>query len=420
MEFRILGPFEVVGAYGVLDVRGAKRRGLLACLVAHAGQPMSTDRLVEELWGDGGSDGAARTVQTYMSQLRKLLHGQGVSLVTGPGGYVLEVDPAQVDANRFELAATEAGAEPDPARRLAVLDGAFELWRGPPLGEFAGAGWADRAAGRLEALHLQALQRRYDSLLDLDRAQDAVAELEVMVRTHPLNERLWAQLMLGLYRSGRQADALGAYQEARRRLVDELGIEPGPRLVELERRILEHDPTLVDSRGSRVRAGGQHASPRRGSDGWYPRTFLLTDIVDSVSLWERDSAGMSQAVARHDSLIRKAVSVAGGQLVRTKGEGDSTFSVFSHPWDAVVAAGAIQDAVASEQWPATAPLRIRAGVHTGDAEPRDGDWYGPAVNRAARLRALAEGSQTLVSGVTVGLVADRLPKTVRVLYRGRR
>jgi class 3 adenylate cyclase len=146
----------------------------------------------------------------------------------------------------------------------------------------------------------------------------------------------------------------------------------------------------------------------------------LTDIVDSVSLWERDPVGMAQAVARHDALIQGAVDAAGGQLVRTKGEGDSTFSVFAQPTDAMAAAVGLQDAVASEPWPPTAPLAVRAGVHTGDAEPRDEDWYGPAVNRAARLRALADGGRTLVSGVTAGLVADQLPKSARLLYRGRR
>jgi predicted ATPase/class 3 adenylate cyclase len=154
--------------------------------------------------------------------------------------------------------------------------------------------------------------------------------------------------------------------------------------------------------------------------GWYPRSFVLTDIVDSVSLWERDPDLMAEAVARHDAIINQAVTAAGGMLVRAKGEGDSTFSVFTHPAEAVAAAGAIQKAVSTEQWPSTAPVRVRVGVHTGDAEPRDGDWYGPAVNRAARLRALADGGQTLVSGVTAGLVADQLPEPVRLLYRGRR
>jgi predicted ATPase len=142
--------------------------------------------------------------------------------------------------------------------------------------------------------------------------------------------------------------------------------------------------------------------------------------VDSVSLWERDPDLMAQAVARHDAIISREVSTAGGTLVRAKGEGDSTFSVFNHPADAVAAAMAIQEAVATEQWPSTTPLEVRTGVHTGDAEPRDGDWYGPAVNRAARLRGLANGSQTLVSGVTAGLVADQPPARTRLLYRGRR
>jgi predicted ATPase/DNA-binding SARP family transcriptional activator/class 3 adenylate cyclase len=420
MEFRILGSFEVVGSAGVLDLRGAKRRGLLACLVVHAGQPMSTDRLVEELWGDGGSAGAARTVQTYVSQLRKLLRGEAASLQSRPGGYVLEVDPPDVDAHRFERLVVAAGGDPDPVRRLATVDEALALWRSKPLEEFAGAGWADREATRLEALYLQALQRRYDTLLELDRSGEAVAELETLVGTHPLDERLWAQFMLALYRSGRQGDALGAYQQARRHLIDELGIEPGPELAELERRILNHDPTLVAPAFAPA-AGEEHDGPASDTaDGWYPRTFLLTDIVDSVSLWERGPAGMSDAVARHDALLHESVSGSGGELVRTKGEGDSTFSVFRHPFDALAAAVAIQDALGGEDWPSTAPLRVRAGVHTGDAEPREGDWYGPAVNRAARLRALAAGRQTLVSGVTAGLVADRMPNGVGLLYRGRR
>ena len=126
------------------------------------------------------------------------------------------------------------------------------------------------------------------------------------------------------------------------------------------------------------------------TDGWFPRSFVLTDIVDSVSLWERDAELMAEAVARHDTIIGREVDAAGGVLVRSKGEGDSSFSVFAHPAAAVAAAMAIQRAVGAATWPTAVPLQVRAGVHTGDAEPREGDWYGPAVNRAARLRALAE------------------------------
>jgi class 3 adenylate cyclase/DNA-binding winged helix-turn-helix (wHTH) protein len=159
---------------------------------------------------------------------------------------------------------------------------------------------------------------------------------------------------------------------------------------------------------------------RTGSGGWYPRSFVLTDIVGSVSLWERDAELMSQAVARHDAIIGREVAAVRGKLVRSKGEGDSTFSVFAHPAEAVAAAVAIQAAIGAEPWPAALPLLVRAGVHTGDAEPRNGDWYGPAVNRAARLRAVADGGQTLVSGVTAGLVAEHLPEDVCLLFRGRR
>jgi predicted ATPase/class 3 adenylate cyclase len=157
-----------------------------------------------------------------------------------------------------------------------------------------------------------------------------------------------------------------------------------------------------------------------GVAAWYPRSFLLTDIVGSVSLWERDAGRMSSAMARHDEMIQLAVSAAGGELVRSKGEGDSTFSVFTHPAEALAAAVDIQRHIAAERWPTARPIAVRGGVHTGDAEPRDGDWYGPAVNRAARLRALADGGQTLVSGVTAGLAGEHVPSSARLLYRGRR
>ena len=353
MEFRILGSFEVIGSAGRIDVRGAERRGLLAYLVVHRGQPISIDRLVEELWGECAHLGAKRTVQTYVSQLRKLFLGEPSSLETRPGGYVLDVDPDNIDAYHFGQGVIAAAAEGDPERRLAMLDEALELWRGPPMEEFAGSGWADREAARLVALHHQALQRRYEALLELGRAcGEAIGELETLLQTHSLPIR--------------------------------------------------------------------RASAQCGADGWHPRTFLLTDIVDSVSLWEHDAAAMSAALARHDALVRDAVRAVGGELVRTKGEGDSTFSVFPRPWDAVAAAAAIQEAVATEPWPPATPLCVRAGVHTGDAEPRDGDWYGQAVNRAARLRALAGGGQTLLSGVTAGLVVDQTPKGLQLLYRGRR
>jgi predicted ATPase/DNA-binding SARP family transcriptional activator len=409
MEFRILGSFEVVVTGGVVDLRGVKRLGLLACLVVHAGQPVSKDRLVEELWGEGGSEGAARTVQTYVSQVRKLLHGERASLQTRPGGYVLDVDPMAVDAYRFEKGVTAARAGPDRARRLEVLDGALALWRGPPLGEFAGAGWADREVARLEALRLQALQCRCDILLELDHVGEAVAELEGLVRAHPLDESLWTKFMLALYRSGRQADALGAYQRARRHLVGELGIEPGPELADLEHRILDHDPTLDAPSELRVTVAEPAAPTSGATDGRSPPggtvTFLFTGLEQSSSLWEADPDVMDMAVNRHDALVRSIIGRWRGTVFATAGDG---FGVaFASDRDAIRAAIEAQEAVRSEPWPKGFELRVRMGLHTGASFERDGNYFGPPVNRAARIMGAAHGGQVLVSQVTRQLVDEQ-------------
>jgi DNA-binding SARP family transcriptional activator/tetratricopeptide (TPR) repeat protein len=398
MEFRILGSFDVVGPTGPIDVRGAKRRGLLACLLVNAGRPMSRDRLVEELWGNARSVGAARTVQTYVSQLRKLLRREAVNLVTSPGGYVLEVDPAAVDAFRFEQGLTAARAETDPSRRLTMLESALALWRGPPLDEFAGAGWADREATRLVARHLQALRRRCETLLDLGRAREAAAELETLVGVHSLDEGLWAHLMLALYRSGRQADALAVYQQARRHLVGELGIEPGPELIDLEHRILAQDPTLL----------GQADSPVDVMSGTVTATFLFCDLVDSTALLTRlgDDAGDE---VRRDcyAVFRDALATHGGREVKSTGDG--VFGVFPTSVEqAVACAIAMQQGMA--RLDAAHPLLklgLRVGIAMGEAKAEDGDWYGTPVVEAERLCAAAHRGQILVADVVCTLAGTR-------------
>jgi class 3 adenylate cyclase len=398
MEFRILGSFEVIGPAGLIDLRGAKRRGLLACLVVHAGQPMSTDRLVEELWGAGGSEGAPRTVQTYMSQLRKLLQGEAARLVTRPGGYLLEVDPAAVDAHRFEQTLTAASAETDPTRRLMLLDGALALWRGPPLGEFAGTGWADREATRLEARRLHALQRRNETLMDLGRTGEAIAELETLVSVHPLDEGLWAHFMLALYRSGRQADALAAYQRARRHLVDELGIEPGPKLAGLEHRILAQDPTLV------VPAD----SPVSVASGTVTATFLFCDLVGSTELLTRLGDDAGDEVRRECyAVFREALAAHGGREVKSTGDG--VFAVFPISVEQAVACGiAMQRGlVRLDVAHPLLQLRLRVGIAMGEARSEDGDWYGTPVVEAERLCTAARGGQILVADVVCTLAGTR-------------
>jgi YVTN family beta-propeller protein len=245
IEFRILGPFEVVEADRPVAVGGPKQRALLAVLVLHRGEVVSSDRLIDELWGERPPATAAKTVQVFVSELRKAL-GDG-SLVTRGRGYMIIIDPGQVDLERFEGLAAEGRSaleSGDPERAAGWLREGLALWRGPPLADLAYESFAQVAIGRLEEERLGALEDRIDADLALGRHAALVGELESLVAEHPLHERLQAQLMLALYRSGRQADALERYQRARRGLISGLGLEPGPALKELERAILAHDPEL--------------------------------------------------------------------------------------------------------------------------------------------------------------------------------
>src|SRR4051812_19647619 len=242
IEFGILGPLEVRGSNGPLPLKGAKRRAVLAYLLLHANEVVPAERLVDELWGDGGTAVSANALQAQVSHLRKLL-GAGV-LETHPPGYRLSVEPGALDRDRFaELfergrAALAAG---DPLGAAAALRAALELWRGPALADLAHEqAFVDEALG-LEELRVAALEERIEADLGVGRHADLVPELERLVSANPLRERLRRQLMLALYRAGRQADALEAYRDARRALVDELGLEPSPELQQLERAILRQD-----------------------------------------------------------------------------------------------------------------------------------------------------------------------------------
>jgi YVTN family beta-propeller protein len=245
VEFRILGAFEVAQDGQPLALGGAQQRSVLALLVLHRGEVLSTDRLVDELWGERAPATAHKTVQVYVWNLRRAL-GDGV-IVTRGRGYVLIVQAPQVDVGRFEALVGEgrrALGEGDPGRASVLLGAALALWRGEPLADFAYEPFAQGEIARLEEARLAALEDRIEADLALGRHAALVAELEGLVAANPLRERLRGQLMLALYRSGRQADALENYRKARRELIDELGIEPGPGLQELEGAILAHDPAL--------------------------------------------------------------------------------------------------------------------------------------------------------------------------------
>jgi YVTN family beta-propeller protein len=252
MEFRILGPLEVEEAGRPLPLGGAKQRALLALLLLHANEVVSSDRLIDELWGGSPPESGRTALQVHVSQLRKLLdpdatRGDRELLVTRAPGYVLRVEPDSIDLTRFEAlvaAGKVALARGDAEAAREQLVGALALWRGRPLADLESLPFAQAEAHQLEELRLAALEERVDADLALGSHAELVPELERLVLQEPLRERLRAQLMLALYRSGRQAEALDVYRRGRRELAEGLGLEPGEELQRLERAILNQDPAL--------------------------------------------------------------------------------------------------------------------------------------------------------------------------------
>ena len=251
VEVRVLGPLELSAGGASVAVAGPKQRSLLAMLALHANRVVPIDALIDAVWGDPIPDRAEQTLQQHVSTLRKVLEpdratrGEVPILVTRSPGYVLHVDGLDADAfERHAASGSAALAEGRWADALGAFDAALALWRGPALADARETARLHSVAVRLDGERLAALEMRYEARLECGQAREAVPELEQMVAEQPLRERLWALLMLALYRSGRQADALAAYQAARRGLIDELGIEPGAALRDLEQAILLQSHSL--------------------------------------------------------------------------------------------------------------------------------------------------------------------------------
>ncbi|WP_156746587.1 BTAD domain-containing putative transcriptional regulator, partial [Mycobacterium sp. E1715] len=405
MELGVLGPLQVRLGGAPVVIPGAKPRAILSMLGLHGGSVVAADTLVELLWGEDPPRTAAKALQTHISSLRRAL-GDGFVLTAGAGWTLAET---QVDAARYKSAARlgrDAAAAGDIGQAVARFEEALALWRGIPELPDSRRGTSEKT--RWIEGHAALVEDRADALLATGRAAEIIGELEAAVADAPLRERRWGQLMLALYRAGRQGEALGAYQRARALLADELGVDPGPELRRLEAAIVAQDSSLETP------AAQQLSSVTRAV------TFLLTDIEGSTAAWEADAAAMAVALARHDELVEQVVTSRGGRLIKTRGEGDATFSVFDRPSAAAAAAIELQDAIVHEPWALREPMRIRVALHTGEVELRDGDYFGRAVNRAARLRSLAAGGQILCSGATAELVIDSLPDDVVLADLGTR
>ncbi|MGZ4568243.1 MAG: BTAD domain-containing putative transcriptional regulator [Blastococcus sp.] len=256
MRYRVLGPLEVTGSDGrALDLGGAKPRALLTLLLAEAGRVVSVDRIVTALWGDDPPPTVTGTLQAYVSHLRRVLEpDRGPReapdvLLTRPPGYLLHVDPADLDLLRFAALVEEgdrAVTQGNPAAGVPLLDQALALWRGEPLAELGDQPAAATDRLRLAELRVRARERRCDALLAMGRPEAAVPDLQHLVAENPLRERLWARLVTALYAADRQADALDACRRCAELLRDELGIDPGPELRDLEQAVLRQDPRLLE------------------------------------------------------------------------------------------------------------------------------------------------------------------------------
>jgi DNA-binding SARP family transcriptional activator len=340
VEFRILGPLEAVGDDGTeLPLGGTKQRAVLALLLLEAGRVVSTDRLVDALWSGEPPRTAATSLQNFVSQLRKSLGSE--TIVTRPPGYLIRLQPGELDLAQVRRLVDEARAS-DPPRRAELLREALALWRGEPLAELAYEPFAQIEIDRLEGLRLALEEERIEAELALGRHAELAGELEALVRAHPLRERLRGQLMLALYRSGRQAEALDAYRAARKALVEELGIEPSPLLQQLHASILRQ--------GRAGAAPGVGASPE-------PEHFAA--VADALL------AGRATVV------LARAAEPLAAELARRFGLADATPELprVAQAVETLNGAGALEDALhtlvadtapsAVHRFLATLPARLR-------------------------------------------------------------
>jgi class 3 adenylate cyclase/DNA-binding SARP family transcriptional activator len=467
LDVGLLGPLEVRLGDEQVVVAAPKQRKLLALLALDVGRVVSADELADRLWSGNPPDSAATALQVYISQLRKLL-GAG-AIVTRRPGYLLDLAPDAVDTVRFERLVADgrsllASGDADSAE--AVLTEALSGWRGDALAEFVYEDWAAAPVRRLEELRLVALEDRVEAQLVLGQGAELTGELEGLVGEHPLRERLRGQQMLALYRAGRQADALSAYQEARRALVDELGIDPSPALVELERRILRQDSSLIPTVAEPVVAApvapaampsalpsyeevsaplvslqcaqcGASVAPtskfcaecaapigqavERERQQRKLVTVLFCDMVGSTALGERlDAEVLREVMNRYFDAASAVISKHGGSV--EKFIGDAVVAVFGIPLiheddalRAVRAAAEIRTAIAllGEETEASwgVPVQTRIGVSTGEVvvgDDRSGHAVvtGDTMNLAARLEQAAHPGEVFVGDVTWQLVRD--------------
>ncbi len=416
MHVRILGSLEVEDGKAPVALGGQRQRALLAVLVLARGSVVSSDRLIDGLWEEEAPATARNVVQGHVSQLRKAFGGNG-RLETRGHGYVLHLEQGELDVDQFEELFAEGRrllTEDDPAAASGALLEALALWRGPALADFAYEPFASAEAARLEDRRLACLEERIEADLALGRQTDLVPELEKLVRDHPLRERFRGQLMLALYRAGRQAEALDAYQDARRVLVDELGIEPGPALQELERQILNQDPALAPP--ARVEPPGAPAPEPPRRRGWLLLVAGLVVLAGAVGagIWQLTRPDAPQidivagnAVAAIDPATNRLDRADPGRPVSDGGRGRRRLGLGAERGRADDHAdrsgdeGAQRHSLRGRPRPSWRQVRARSGSGTGPSRARRRRAH--LLGRRGASRRFDPG--TGIAGEPVGLPA---------------
>ena len=377
MRLGILGPIEIWDEGGAAVPLTPQLRRLVGLLVTAGGSTVSTDRIAEHV-ADGRTDGSV--VRTAVSRLRKSL---GQRIETSANGYRLVLERGELDADRFvDLCEVARTAAPNDQRSL--LTDALALWRGPVFDEFGSETWALATASRLKEMRAVATEDLGEVLIELGRSTEAVGLLESHIVEQPHRERPVALLMRALAATGRVTESLRWFQRFRTTMREEVGIEPTSALRELEAELLG---------GLDPEREVPCPTPRQLPTGTV--TFVFTDIEGSTERWQNDEVAMSTALASHDLTIRSVVDRHGGWVF--KHTGDGVCAVFTSAPAAVAAAVDAQELLS---------LPVRIGVHTGEAELRDGDYFGPTMNRTARVMDAGHGGQILVSSSAASLAGE--------------
>ena len=426
MEFRTLGPFEIVASGEALALGRTQQRALLALLLVHAPEPVPGDRLIEELWGEEPPPTASHAVQVHVSALRKVLSaaGGGAALRSSGSGYALHVDREHVDARRFErlVQAGQHVVSEDPSGGRALLEEALSLWRGRPLGDLSRFEFARREAERLNDLYAAAVECLMEARLACGEHLEIISMLTELAAAEPLRERPRRLLMLALYRSGRHAEALAAYREACAALAD-VGLRPGPELRALEASILLHDKSIQAAREawSDTRVDGHSAIPNGRSEVEARPTrrrkivtVLCCDVMASAPSGEElDPEPLLEAMNRWFTELATIVERHGGTVARSIG--DTVMAVFGIPrvreddaLRALRAAAEFRDRLPAVALQVGVDLRFRAAVKTGLvlAGLEDDRALGNAINVAARLEQCAQAGEILLDHETLILARD--------------